>query len=416
MATPTPKYPILNDSSTEVRIRPRRIATERAPVDLTMNGLFRQVFMSKRKASTGTAGVATKEWSQRCAVQVRYTKGGGIGKWRSHGSYIGRESKDKINGKGLGFDADSANVIVADRVASWRKLGDSLFFRVIISPEFGDRLDLTDATRDMVRRLEVDLGTKLEWVAVEHHNTDNPHVHLVLRGKRDNGQDLRIPEEYVRNGMRRQAEELVTNRLGYRTGEDIHAAQRREITQSRFTGLDRKLKARVAESADGSIRIERRRLGHDDIQAITELHLLCRLRHLQTMGLAHEEEADRWELALELETSLRAVQKSVDRIKMMEAHGVLATDPSLPFRVLKPSDITSLEGTVLVHAQDEYSGNNFALVETAEEIVRVPHVKEIASMRRDGQLNAGRRISVTKTESGFNVQDLGASHKTRRGR
>jgi type IV secretory pathway VirD2 relaxase len=87
--------------------------------------------------------------------------------------------------------------------------------------------------------VERDLGTKLEWVAVAHYNTDNPHVHVVIRGRHENGSTLFIPREYVKEGLRRRAEEAATNQLGYRQENDILDVQRREVCQMRYTGLDR---------------------------------------------------------------------------------------------------------------------------------------------------------------------------------
>jgi type IV secretory pathway VirD2 relaxase len=31
--------------------------------------------------------------------------------------------------------------------------------------------------------MERDLGTKLEWIAVDHWNTEHPHVHIIVRDK-----------------------------------------------------------------------------------------------------------------------------------------------------------------------------------------------------------------------------------------
>ena len=50
--------------------------------------------------------------------------------------------------------------------------------------------------------MEKDLGTDLEWVAAEHHNTEHPHVHLVIRGVRDSGETLHLSREYVQQGIR----------------------------------------------------------------------------------------------------------------------------------------------------------------------------------------------------------------------
>ena len=60
-------------------------------------------------------------------------------------------------------------------------------------------------TRELMKDAERDLGTKLDWVAVDHWNTDNPHIHVLVRGKADDGRDLVISREYISQGFRRRA-------------------------------------------------------------------------------------------------------------------------------------------------------------------------------------------------------------------
>ena len=43
--------------------------------------------------------------------------------------------------------------------------------------------------------METDLGTKLDWIAVDHHNTGHPHTHILVRGVTDNGNTLNIAGE-----------------------------------------------------------------------------------------------------------------------------------------------------------------------------------------------------------------------------
>lgn len=387
---------------------PRRMRGEDSGVDMRMAEMFRQSFMRGKKSGKGRSAPKAKEWNQRCAVQVRYTKGGSVGKWFSHGSYIARESAVKVDGQGVGFDGVRSDIPVAETVAQWRKDKDGLFFRIIISPEQGERLDLADLTRDVMRRMQEDLATSLEWVAVEHHNTDNPHVHVVVRGNRDDGMDLRIPELYVQQGLRNRAEQEATNRLGYRTSDDIVAVQRKEVGQSRFTGLDRKIKQRQAEAEDGLVWVDHKSPSLEDIGQATEFHMMCRLRKLKSMGLASEEKDGRWKIDPEWEKSLRTAQKAVDRIKMMEAHGEMASGTDMPFRLLRAKEMESVEGKILVHGQDEHSGNNFALVETIQgELVRIPHVKEIAGARKFGSLAPGNYMRLQRADDGFQVEDFG---------
>ncbi len=41
-----------------------------------------------------------------------------------------------------------------------------------------------------------DLGTRLDWVAIDHWNTEHPHVHILVRGRADDGKDLVISRDY----------------------------------------------------------------------------------------------------------------------------------------------------------------------------------------------------------------------------
>src|SRR6202011_2335566 len=105
-------------------------------------------------------------------------------------------------------------------------------FRFIVSPEdAGELRDLRRYTRHLMQRMEAALGTSLDWVAVDHWNTDNPHTHIVLRGKDDTGRDLIISRDYISHGMRERAAGLATEWLGPRTEQEIRQSLQREVKQ-----------------------------------------------------------------------------------------------------------------------------------------------------------------------------------------
>ena len=109
---------------------------------------------------------------------------------------------------------------------------DSYQFRFIVSPEDATRLaELREFTRGLMGKMERDLATRLDWVAVDHWDTDNPHTHVVLRGVDDSGEDLFIAREYISHGMRFRACRLATDWLGPRTEREILASLNREVGQ-----------------------------------------------------------------------------------------------------------------------------------------------------------------------------------------
>ena len=102
------------------------------------------------------------------------------GQWKAHGRYLARESATFENdAKAVGFSRESNGIDIAAKLESWQAAGDERFWKLIVSPEFGDRVDLSRLTRELIERMEKDLGTDLEWAAAEHHNTEHPHVHVV---------------------------------------------------------------------------------------------------------------------------------------------------------------------------------------------------------------------------------------------
>ena len=130
---------------------------------------------------------------------------------------------------------------------------DRHHFRFIVSPDDATELsDLKAFTRDLMAQAQRDLGTKLDWVAVDHWNTEHPHVHVIIRGRADDGQDLVISRDYIREGMRARAEGLVTRELGPRSEQEIRRSLEEEIEAERWTRLDNVL-AREARRNVGII-------------------------------------------------------------------------------------------------------------------------------------------------------------------
>ena len=296
----------------------------------------------RRSVGPGTGPKRTRPYTQRCAVRVMYAKNTVAGHWRAHGRYVARESASQEGDpKAVGFDGRGESIDIAERLESWQKAGDERLWKLIVSPEFGDRADLKRLTRDLVSRMERDLGTPLQWVAAAHYNTEHPHVHVALRGIGAEDRPLRLSRDYVKQGIREIAEDLCTRQLGYRTELDAAAAQRREVHQHRYTSLDRIIKrdAEGSEEADSpffTVATNPSRAGL--VRApLVEQHTAERLKVLESMGLAETAGSNTWRVRQDFENVLRAMQRSADRQKMLAAHGVLMSDERLPLVGARPS-------------------------------------------------------------------------------
>jgi len=165
-----------------------------------------------------------------------------------HVSYLKRDGITRDGAEARMFDARSD---VADgRAFAERCEEDRHHFRFIVSPE--DAAEMTDLrafTRELMLDAERDLGTKLDWVAVDHWNTDNLHIHVLVRGRADDGQDLVISRDYISRGFRARAEERVTLELGPRSEREIRSGLEKEVEAERWTNLDRALRSTADEGA-----------------------------------------------------------------------------------------------------------------------------------------------------------------------
>lgn len=160
--------------------------------------------------------------------------------------------------------------------------------------------------------MERDLGTHLDWQAVDHWNTDNPHVHILVRGRDDIGNDLVIAKDYIRHGMRGRAEERVSLELGPRSEREINADLKSQVTAERWTKLDTVLQRTTGDGGVIDLRSSRADRG-DQLRRC----LVGRAQHLENMGLAFPQDPGRWSFDPNAETTLRDLGMRGDIIKTM---------------------------------------------------------------------------------------------------
>jgi type IV secretory pathway VirD2 relaxase len=414
------------DDERKIRLRPpkpRRPTDERIAWSSGFKLLMYYARSSRKVRNRGTpAGkmASTRPCLQRCAVLVTYLNNKTRGQWKAHGRYLARESATHENPvEGVGFGREDQKVDIAAQLETWQRSGDERLWKLIISPEFGDFTDLRRLTGDLMERMGKDLGTDLEWVAVEHHNTEHPHVHVVVRGLRTDGTSLRMSREYIQQGIRSAAEHLCTRQLGFRTELDAAEAERREISESRFTSLDRRITREASNpNADfGPQYFEVVRnpteAGLSETARLRTKHEASRLAVLHRMGLAESTGGVSWLVRRDCEQVLRAMQRSADRQKTLAAHGVLSDD-RLAMTTLDARDLTSMDGRILVHGEEEASERSYLMLEATNgqvyHIYRTPEMEELRS-RRGLQTNSFIRLRKLSMVRGpvLEIKDMGDS-------
>lgn len=335
----------------------------------------------RRSKGTGTRGrgraaalrARFRANGRRVVIKARVVRHSGA---RFRAAPLGRHvtylKRDGVTRDGRPADLFDARSDMADGDSFAERSGDDRHhFRFIVSPEdAADLADLKTFTRELMADVARDLGTGLEWVAVDHWNTDNPHVHILVRGRADDGSDLVIDKDYIREGMRFRAEERATIELGPRSPREIASTLDREVDADRWTSLDQRLRE-MADDAGGVIDL---RPGVDSDAG--RRRLLARAAKLDRMGLAENIGPAAWALKPDVEQTLRELGDRGDIIKTMHKamSRTLATADPARFSVHEIAPADPIVGRFVERGlHDELTGTAYAVVDGMDG--RVHHLR-----------------------------------------
>ena len=310
---------------------------------------------------------------RRVIVKARITKfkAGQLGAARAHLRYIQRDGVTPEGEPGLLYGPETD---LANGTTFLDDCGDDRHqFRLIVSPEDDAQLlDLKPFIRDFMAQVERDLETKLDWVAVDHYNTGQPHTHIVIRGKDDRGDDLIITKDYMSHGLRMRAREFLTLELGPEIEHDMTLKLAREVNAERFTRLDRAL---LKHTDRGFLVISA--MPPED--RTTHASHMGRLKKLQSLGLVEEKQTGVWQISHDIETKLKSLGQRGDIIKTMH-------------RVMRETGIDRPAGS-------------FAMFDTTKPNNRI--VGRVAGLGLTDEINDRHYLVIDATDGKVHYADVG---------
>ncbi len=337
---------------------------------------------------------------RRVVVKTRYVQGAGkSGKSAAHLRYIQRDGTSRDDERGQLYSATEDRADGAAFVE--RGADDRHQFRFIVSPEDGaDLSDLSAYTRDLMCQVETDLGTRLDWVAVNHYNTGHPHVHVIVRGTDELGGNLVMNGDYLANGIRERASELTTLELGPVTETEQSRKLSAEIGQDRFTRIDR---AMTEEAEDRFLD-----LCHEPADPKRQFNRTLRLRRLaklEKMGLSTEHAPGVWELSERMEPALRELGERGDIIrtvhKVLKADG-MERDP-MTFQIHDVAPEVPIVGRVVDKYLTDELGENLTVVVDGVD-GRTHHVAGI-DLARIEDARIGSVVEIGPADTGSRPSD-----------
>jgi type IV secretory pathway VirD2 relaxase len=353
---------------------------------------------SPRNSTFGRGRAASVRASHRlgsrtrgAVIKARVVKHNMRGSLGAHLNYLQRDGVTRDGEPGKLFGPERQEI---DRDAfAQRCANDRHHFRFIVSPDDAlEMANLKSFTCDLMEQMEKDMGTKLDWAAVDHWNTEHPHIHVIVRGVGDDGQNLVISRDYIREGMRARARELITHELGPRTEIDIRRSLERQVEAERWTDIDRDLARSVQR--DGLIDMAPEPGVQPDIAHALKMG---RLRKLERLGLAGEIAPGQWTLSGSAEQTLRELGSRGDIIKRMhEAMAVRGIDRGVASYNLAAEPGQAITGKLVDRGlHDELTGTAYAIIDGVDG--RSHHI-QLSDLEATGDCRPGAIVELRHFE------------------
>lgn len=334
--------------------------------------------------------------ARRVVVKTRIVKlsGKGAARAMAHLRYLQRDGTTREGERGTLYAADR-DIADGKRFLE-RASSDRHQFRFIVAAEDGAEYDgLKSLVRRLMAQAERDLATSLDWVAVDHFNTGHPHSHILLRGKDEWGDDLIIARDYLIQGLRGRAAEIVNLDLGPRSDREIDLSRSREIAAERYTDIDRRLGDAI--DADGLVSPIHR----DGVEQATRAG---RLQTLARIGLASEERRGRWRLDPVLETKLKAMAHRGDIIATMhhEMGRQNRSRNSADYAIHEPGSLESVTGRVLASSlSDELGDRRYLIVEGVDGLAHHIDVGQLDNLPARSSI-----VRIEPVQTGVRTSDV----------
>ena len=383
-----------NDEFLNIRLG-ARVREEKAPRMKRNKGRSAKRYGPIKGASAPAVKRNFSLGNRRVVVRARVVVMNAYGKTaaRMHLNYLNREGTDQDQdiasddrGRASFFDAEKSDIGKNDIQAV--KENEPHQFRFIVSPEDAEQLDLTDYTRKFMAQVEEDLGRNLDWKAVNHYNTDNPHTHIVVSGLDQKNNEVFIDKEYISNGMRGRAVEIATAELGQRQEQDISRAIQKEIKEQKFTGLDRQI---IKASSGQIFHIEP--YADSPMQRINRSRKMGRLAELEKMGLVEKLSPNSWRLPETLTDNLKNLQHYKSAQERLNAVDEKLDNPSRRHVIHENNDVHKLSGVVMDKGYaDELYDRGYLVVAEANGALHHYHVPSINSLEK---VNVGSTVNVS---------------------
>jgi len=358
-------------------------------------------------SSMGARGVFLKEgdiYNRRVIVKASYvlSKNENARKRiRNHINYAGRNTLEVEKNAPELYSSEGKVIDVNDKIDDFEEAPH--MFNIIISPEDGDKIDLKYFTREFIKTVEVDLRTKLDWVAGNHFDTNDPHVHLLIKGLDDSGKKLLMTRDYVSRGLRIRASQVINKKLGLRQLEDIVSSLKLEVNKSKKCGLDDII---IKNTHEGSINVAM--VSSEARNDLPKSLIEKRLEFLESKELATKIDAHSWRVNDGFIDELKSIERSTSIIDKLS--GILKVNKQ-DCEILSAKNLEerTIKGHVVERGYtDDMDEKEYLLIKSKEKTFIYVELEKY-SEKVPAKIGEFIRVDATKPFSGPKITDITVS-------
>ena len=353
--------------------------------------------------SMGARGVYVKDgdlYSRNVVIKARYVKNSGNGfreKIKAHLDYITRDHAGKDTHKPELFSGNDSPEVAKNAAANFSESEHN--FRFIISPEDGDKIDLKDFTKNLIKTIEKDLGSKLSWVASCHYDTNEPHVHLVVDGKNDAGEKLLMTRDYISRGIRNRASQIINNKLGLRTRDEVAKQLELSVSKNKKSDLDNIIKTNIKDDV-----ISLKKLDNKYSYDISTELLEKRLSYLETKGLAQKNGEQSWRVKENYIDSLRELSRTSSIIERLSSKLAISKEQCELISAKSLSDKGQTGEVIARKYINEIDDNQYLIIKTEQQKYLYVELEKY-SEKSQAKIGDWVRIAATKSFEGPKTSD-----------
>lgn len=286
------------------------------------------------------------------------------------------------------------------------KLGDNSTYNFILSPE-DKNIDLNELTKTFMQYLlpnfKKKVGSNYEsavpdfWVASNHYNTDNPHVHIIIsRAEKNGNAELFLSKHLKSSVLSQKLGAIMTSMIGMRTWQEETEIRKMKTERLELSYSDKLIAQKCINDNDKGYILTSENLSK--YRKTEKDYVRRRLRFLSSLNLA-ENCIDFWKVD-------RNFQNELKKTEYMRLFGLDYENKELREKYISHydgKDKESYEGKIIAYKKPDELLNRVVLI--VEDKDKKLHFFEDEIDMSSYKVSDEKFVAFDRTDRGMKIRE-----------